>query len=67
LAKIYADLALRLDKWLFFIRFLNSKEYIDNAKDMQKLVRDGLVSIEDGVVVDRGLSNTRLGKDGKLV
>lgn len=42
------------------------KEYLDNAADMKDLKKKGLVSVEDGVVIDRGLSNTRLGKDGKL-
>lgn len=42
------------------------KEYGDNIADINKLVDDGLVSVENGVVVDRGLSNTRLGPDGKL-
>ncbi|HEC00468.1 MAG TPA: hypothetical protein ENI91_02120 [Sphingomonadales bacterium] len=42
------------------------KEYGDNIDDINKLVDKGLISVEDGVVVDRGLSNTRLGADGKL-
>ena len=43
------------------------KEYSDNYRDIKKLKDKGLVTVEDGVVIDRGLSNTRLGKDGKLI
>ena len=43
------------------------KEYSDNFRDMKKLKDQGLVTVEDGVVIDRGLSNTRLGKNGKLI
>ena len=43
------------------------QEYSDNFRDIKKLKDQGLISVEDGVVIDRGLSNTRLGKDGKLI
>lgn len=35
-------------------------EYHDNFKDMKKLQDKGLVEVKDGIVVDRGLSQTRL-------
>ncbi|GEM_PF-2416153 len=41
-------------------------EYADNFDDMQALRDKGLISVDDGVVVDRGLSSTRLGPDGQL-
>lgn len=42
------------------------KEFGDNAKDINALKQKGLISVEDGVVVDRGLSNTRLDENGVL-
>jgi hypothetical protein len=42
------------------------KEYFDNFQDIKKLKDKGYISVEDGVVIDTGLSNTRLGTDNKL-
>ncbi|MEI7926811.1 MAG: hypothetical protein WCI61_11585, partial [Chloroflexota bacterium] len=41
-------------------------EFRDQAKAMDHLVHDGLVKVENGLVVDTGLSNTRL-QNGELV
>ena len=35
-------------------------EYYDNFKDMERLKEKGLISVEEGVVVDRGLASKRL-------
>lgn len=43
------------------------KEYWDNWKDMERLKQKGLVKVEDGVVIDTGLSSKRLNpKTGEL-
>ena len=42
-------------------------EYWDNWKDMERLKEKGLISVEEGVVIDRGLASTRLDPEtGKL-
>lgn len=44
------------------------KEYYNNFKDIERLKQKGLVSVENGVVIDRGLASTRLDpRSGKLV
>ncbi|MGE3856467.1 MAG: hypothetical protein AB7G21_05880 [Dehalococcoidia bacterium] len=43
-----------------------SSEFRDQAKAMEHLEHDGLVRVDNGVVVDTGLSNTRL-QNGELV
>ena len=44
------------------------KEYYDNFKDIERLKQKGLVSVENGVVIDRGLASTRLDlESGKLL
>ncbi|MFA7250052.1 MAG: hypothetical protein WC273_10525 [Dehalococcoidia bacterium] len=43
-----------------------ASEFRDQAKAMEHLEHDGLVRVDNGVVVDTGLSNTRL-QNGELV